>query len=344
VERRGAVRRNAPAFVLAVAAAGLAGVPAATVATAHPATPVAGASATVGRSAGDGPPRLDRSVGPWAALPGLTGRGGPHLAGPADETGEDAGTDPFAGGPTSPVGPAWTPPSALPAPPTPGSHVDVVLGPHPDDETLSLGVWIADAVQRGDRVIVVCLTDGRSTGAAGRISARLGRPVTRDEIAAARAAELREATGRLGVRPDDVYLAHLDADAGPGGSRATRPEVAAVIGAFAARFPGATFATMSWQAERHPDHLSAGLALHAAAEDGTVTRAVFAVSRLWWSLPSPPGHEVLPVDGAARHRVLLAADAYDRWDPTGHRLAVGWTSVHPQFVALLADPRDRVHD
>ena len=100
---------------------------------------------------------------------------------------------------------------------------------------------------------------------------------------------------------------------------------------------------MSWTAERHPDHLGAGLALHAAARDGTVRRAVFAVSRLWWSLPSPPTSEVLPVDGSARRRVLQAADAYDRWDPADHRLAIGWTSVRSQFTALLADPRDRVH-
>jgi hypothetical protein len=54
--------------------------------------------------------------------------------------------------------------------------------------------------------------------------------------------------------------------------------------------------------------------------------------------------DVLPVSATARRRVLLAAAAYNRWDPADHRLAVGWTSVHPQFTALLADPRDRVHD
>jgi LmbE family N-acetylglucosaminyl deacetylase len=244
--------------------------------------------------------------------------------------------------PESGGGAAWTPSAPLPAVAATGERVDVVLSPHPDDETLSLGVWIANAVGRGDRVIVVSLTDGRTTGAVTKLSARLGHAVSRDEIAVARTLETRDAAAQLGVRPGDVYLAHLDG-AGAGGTRATEGEVADVIAVFAARYPTATFATMSWAAERHPDHLSAGLALRAASAEGTVARAVFAISRLWWALPSPRAGDVLPVDPSARRRVLRAARAYDRWDPPVHRLAVGWTSVRPQFAALLADPRDRVH-
>ncbi|HEY6797456.1 MAG TPA: PIG-L family deacetylase, partial [Kineosporiaceae bacterium] len=239
--------------------------------------------------------------------------------------------------------PAWAPQDALPTPAHDGRQVDIVLSPHPDDETLSLGVWTADAAVRGDRVIVVCLTDGRTTGALATIARRLRRPVTRDEIAAARIRELHAATARLGVRPDDVYLAHLDRDDGPGGTRLTELEALAVIKAFAARFPDATFATMSWAAERHPDHLGAAFALQEAVARGIARHGVFAVSRLWWALPSPPVTIVLPLNAAVRHQVTAAANAYGLWNPADHRLAVGWTSVHQQFVDLLADPRDRVH-
>jgi LmbE family N-acetylglucosaminyl deacetylase len=239
--------------------------------------------------------------------------------------------------------PVWTPPAELPAPSTGSQRIDIVLSPHPDDETLSLGVWVANAVAQGDRVIVVCLTDGRSTGAITQVSQRLRRPVSRDEIAAARIRELRAATAQLGIGAGDVYLAGLDAEQGPGGTRVTEPEALAVIETFAGRFPAATFATMSWAAEQHPDHLGAGYALQEAAARGLVQHAVFAVSRLWWALPSPAASVVLPLNATVRRRVELAGRAYDVWDPADQRLAIGWTSVHQQFVALLADPRDRIH-
>jgi len=316
--------------VLTLVAAGLAGVPAAPAVSHAPSAGSAVATVTAVPVRG----RAAWASGPWLrTAPGADG---------GDEAGEPPGAaadlPPGDGRHLS----AWSPRSALPVAGA-GEHVDVVLSPHPDDETLSLGVWIANAVARGDRVIVVALTDGRSTGAAGALGVRLRRPVTRDEIAAARLAELRDAAAQLGVRPDDVYPAHLDDEAGPDGTRATQAEVAAVIAAFAVRFPEATFATMSDTAERHPDHLDAGLALRAALVDGAVGHAAFAISRLRWGLPSPPVTEVMPASAAVRRRVLLAADAYGRWAPAEGRLAVGWTSVHQQFVALLADPRDRVH-
>jgi len=245
--------------------------------------------------------------------------------------------------PGPPARPVWTPPTPLPADDGSPRHVDLVFTPHPDDETLSLGVWIANAAARGDRVIVVALSDGRSTGALPKVEARLGRPVSRDEIAAARLRELRAAATALGVAPADVYPARLDAEGSPGGSRVTEPEAAAVIQAFAERFPDATSATMSWVAEMHPDHLSAGRALWRAVRDGSVHDAVFAVSRLWWALPGPVETPVLPASAVVRERVLAAAADYDLWDPAEQRYAVGRTSVPPQFEALAADPRDRIH-
>jgi LmbE family N-acetylglucosaminyl deacetylase len=265
---------------------------------------------------------------------------------------EDGGAFPWrgqpAGGarqpePSAPTDAAWTPATPLPAAESSRRHIDVVLSPHPDDETLSLGVWTANAVARGDRVIVVALTDGRTTGARKPIELRLGHALTQSDIAVARIAEMRAAVADLGVAASDLYLAHLDDPAGPGRAWVTEPEAAAVIKAFAERFPGATFATMSWVAERQLDHLSAGRALWSAVRDGTVHDGLFAVSRLWWSLPCPAVTQVLPGSAEVRRRLLAAAAAYDRWDPAESRYAVGWTSVHPQFVALLADPHDRVH-
>lgn len=241
------------------------------------------------------------------------------------------------------AGSGWAPPAPLPAAAPPGRHVLVVLSPHPDDETLSFGVWIADAVTKGHRVIVVSLTDGRSTGAIRTVSNRLGHTLTRDEIAAARARELQQAAAQLGVAPADVYRAQLDGETTPGGSRVTAAEASAVVRAFAGQFPQATFATMSWTADRQPDHLNAGRALHDAAVHGVVREARFAVSRLWWGLPAPTVTDVVPASAAVRARVRAAAQAYGLWDPAHRRYSVGWLSVRHQFSELAVDPRTRLH-
>ena len=283
-----------------------------------------------------------RQVGPTASPTSSGPR--PSAAAGDDLTGGSL-LDPSSTATLGPDGrPAWTPATPLPAAePAGGRPVVVVLSPHPDDETLSLGVWAANAAARGDRVIVVCLTDGRTTGAITSISRRLGHPVTRDEIAAARERELRAAIERLGVARDDLYLPHLDGDATVGGTRLTVAEAYAVIEAFARRFPDATFGTMSYAAEHHPDHLDLGRALWLAERARVVRHAEFAVSRLWWALPSPPVREVLPDTLEVRDRVLAAAREYGVWDPAAGRYAVGYTSVDHQFTALLADPRSRVH-
>jgi LmbE family N-acetylglucosaminyl deacetylase len=239
--------------------------------------------------------------------------------------------------------PEWTPPSSLPAAAPDDAQVLVVLSPHPDDEPLSLGVRIADAEARGVRVIVVALTDGRTTGAVAAVSARLRRKVSQDEIGAARLRELRQAAAHLGVAATDVYPARLDGETTPGGSRITPGEVTAVVQSFAERFPQATFATMSYVAEKHSDHLAAGRALQAAAKTGVVRHVEFAVSRLWWALPSPAVSDVLPASPTVRQRVITAARSYGVWDPAQRRYSIGWLSVRSQFLSLLADPRNRLH-
>ncbi|MDQ1286783.1 MAG: hypothetical protein QG622_348 [Actinomycetota bacterium] len=240
--------------------------------------------------------------------------------------------------------PAWAPPAPLPSASADSRRVTVVLTPHPDDETLSLGAWTANAVAQGQRVIIVAVTDGRGTGAIKSLSTKLGRGVTRNEIADARIRELISASIALGIDPGDIYLAHCDAERSAGGARITPPEATAIVETFAERFPLATFATMSWVAERHTDHLVVGQALRDASETGVVKKSVFAISRLWWKLPSPkPVTDVRATSATARRRVLAAAASYQVWNPARKRYSVGWLSVRHQFTSLIADPRSRVH-
>lgn len=268
----------------------------------------------------------------------------------------------------------WRPLGVLPAAGTDRRPTLVVLSPHPDDETLSMGVLMAEAEQRGVRCVLVVMTDGWTTSAFPREAVRWDAwaaqdPVraagvlrhldpamasaasagqqapalTRQVLALARTQETRAAARRLGVAPGDVVLAHLDAPDSDGGPRTTVAEAESVIRTLARRFPTATFVTMSYAAERQPDHLDDGIALDRLAAAGVVHRALFAVSRVWWSMPSPSARWLAPVDPAVRSDVLAAAASYRDWDPADLRLGVGWASVHRQFEAMLHDVRDRVH-
>jgi len=243
--------------------------------------------------------------------------------------------------------PAWIwAPSPLPPPETSGRPVDVFCTPHPDDETLSMGVLIAAAVARGDRVIVVALTDGRTTGAVRDVNARLaatGRgPLDPDAVAAARIGELRRAVADLGVRAGDVVTAHLDTPDSDGGALVTVAEATQVMRALAARYPGATQVTMSDVAEHQQDHLDAGVALHRLQAAGVVPAASWTVSRLWWQQPGPRWTWAVATP-AERDAVLRASREYRTWDPADGDYAFGFFSVRWQFAALDRDVRDRVH-
>ena len=319
----------------------------------------AGGGAGGGANRG-GPARAGSASGRRSTGSGLVEQAGPpegHLRRVAggvvllrDQVDPTAVTTPRPG--VSPS--AWRPVDPLPAAEPAGTrHVDVFYTPHPDDETLSMGVLIAAAVGRGDRVIVVSLTDGRTTGAVTAIDSQLaaerrhrpGTPpalLTEDEVAAARIGELRRATADLGVAAGDVFLAHLDGGGTDGGGVVTVAEAAAVIRAFAARYPGATHVTMSDAAERQQDHLDAGVALRQLLDVGIVTAAQWTVSRLWWQLPVPRWSWALPTP-ADRSRVRRAALEYELWNPADGEYAVGFHSVRWQFAALAEDVRDRVH-
>lgn len=244
----------------------------------------------------------------------------------------------------------WVPDHPLPAL-APGRPALVVVSPHPDDETLSMGVLIADAERAGTRCILVEMTDGGSSGAYPEVLRRWRAwpgsssrpPLTRAVLARARLAEMAAASRRLGIAPGDVVLAHTDDPRSDAGARTTLAEARAVISTLSAAYPDATFATMSYTAERQLDHLDDGVALQQLADSGVVRHAEWVVSRLWWQLPTPAWSWRLPADRAVGAQVRAAAAEYARWDPAHLRLAVGEASVADQFAQLQVDPRDRLH-
>jgi len=76
----------------------------------------------------------------------------------------------------------------------------LAVAAHPDDESFLFGGALALHARRGDRVALLCLTDGQA--------GRTGDVCAREELGRVRRAELERATDRLGIA--DLFCPGLD--------------------------------------------------------------------------------------------------------------------------------------
>jgi LmbE family N-acetylglucosaminyl deacetylase len=236
--------------------------------------------------------------------------------------------------------------------------VTLFVHAHPDDETLAMGVAIVEHIIAAHDVHVLCLTDGRGSGAHDILngvgtSAWWGVPhdpeaegyvaLDDDAFAAARLAEHARAVACLasGLGAVTTHYAHLSA--------ATPATVAGAIVAVAdaiAPTGHVWIKTHSPVVDNHPDHVAAGDAA-VALRAGNPTRygnLRHYVLPQYWSDPRlsqvTEGWD-LPAEGVAS-RVLNACRAYGAWAPP-HSYAVGMHSVSSIFDTLMASPKSMQH-
>jgi LmbE family N-acetylglucosaminyl deacetylase len=179
------------------------------------------------------------------------------------------------------------------------THV-FLYSPHPDDETLSMGVAALHYISNGFPVHLVSMTSGGALGVANTLNgSALGSPITcsapadhpfvhngaregyaphtEETVAAGRIAEARSALGAMamvppiaGVTPGAVYHhvgGLLDGFGNPGSGSSTAPvtregidAAKAVMLPFVTDYPNSFHYTMS-PADHHKDHAACGLAL-----------------------------------------------------------------------------------
>lgn len=219
---------------------------------------------------------------------------------------------------------AWTDPRA------------VFFAPHPDDETLSMGVPIVRHVAAGRDVHVVAVTQGGAATARLEVNgtapppglwgvphdpAQEGyAPLDVDSFCEARVREFKAACSALGVRPDRVHVYDL-----PDGAVRSADVKALIRADFA--WPGASFKTMSARWSGHADHTACGTALRELqAEDPSIWGdGQWYVYRPQWPAadPDPGTGYVLPSPGRTRRRSPTSL----RWTPrTGQ--SVSWRQRH----------------
>lgn len=219
--------------------------------------------------------------------------------------------------------------------------------PHPDDETLSMGLAITHYLASGFEVHLVSVNSGGALGVANTLNgvtactladhgythnpAREGyAPLSVADIAAARIKEARSALGAMSVlsspTPGTVthHVANLPDGFGSGQTAdSTAPPTAegialakSVIQSYVEAYPNSFHYTMS-ESDDHPDHAACGYALRElknSAEFGpSLVNAKFFVSRLYWATSQANG--LYPAD------VLAAADGTLAWFSAGSRKA-----------------------
>ena len=223
-----------------------------------------------------------------------------------------------------------------------GGRPALILAPHPDDESLGCGGFIAEACRRGRPPHVLVLTDGTGSHPNSRSHPA---PVLRD----VREREARTAVAELGLPPGRIGFLGLRDTAAPTAGPAFDDAVRAIHRTLAREGCGLLLAP--WQHDPHCDHEAAHLMAAAAARAAEVPHLAYPV----WGWTLPEGHP-LPdpaPDGARLHiaahlpakRRAIAAHASQysdliRDDPAGFRLPSQLLSVfdRPHETFLHVSP------
>lgn len=241
----------------------------------------------------------------------------------------------------------------------------IFYAPHADDETLNMGITIAEHMAAGRETHVVLMTHGRVTGALNAINGvtysgywdayhvpdKEGyEPLTQGILAQARIEEFWNACGQLGVPESNRHIEYLDDPNGDGGETITVSEAKQVMERYASIYPEADHYTMSYH-DVHPDHAACGTALQRLIDEGKILYyARFLISmatRMDYesrnaTIPGG-GWKDSPTDSMITTQIRNACRCYSAWAPSVGAYAIGYHSVESQFEKLLENPFHYLH-
>lgn len=193
-----------------------------------------------------------------------------------------------------------------------GCREVVLVGAHPDDETLGFGATASMLAASGVRVQIVSASDG---GAAFPEVSLL----QRYRLEHTRRAELRHAAGVLGL-PAPVCLGLPDGDIEHHERR-----LADLLTEILATKPAGTWCAATWRGDGHPDHEAVGRAAAQAAGNTGAALIEYPVWMWHWAEPEDPA---VPWDRARRVPLTEAAIS---------RKTAAAQHFHSQFVSPAPD-------
>lgn len=229
---------------------------------------------------------------------------------------------------------------------------------HPDDETLAMGVPIAENPNR--EVHVLILTAGTGSGALAMINGQAPStwwggthnpaaegysPLSTTEFGQARQAEAVNAVAAL--RPGDPATVHLgnlvDGQVSITDARMAILAVADSISSGPVWLKGHTYLT---SVENHPDHLAVGNAIALLAGQFPTrfgNRRYYILPAYWTNVPAITGKAWdYPDNAVIWNQVEDGISAYAWWNPP-NSYAIGAHSVPAMFNTLALSPKSLVH-
>lgn len=243
----------------------------------------------------------------------------------------------------------------------------IFYAPHADDETLNMGITIAEHVAAGRDTHVVLMTYGRQSRALNVINGTHVnggyfweikhdpefegyKPLTVEQFAEARMEEFYNALRQLGVPAENQHIEYLDDPNSDGGESVTVNEAKNIIQKYIDLYPDADHYTLSYH-DIHPDHAACGQALQDLYDEGAIQYYVrFIISMATRddyesrgaAIPGG-GWKDTPTDNTIKQRVINACRCYAAWAPRLGAYAIGYHSVSRQFDKFLADPFHYLH-
>lgn len=178
----------------------------------------------------------------------------------------------------------------------------VVVGAHPDDETLGFGATVSALARAGVRVQIVSASDGGAAYTSRSV-------LHRHRLERVRRAELHRAARVLGVGAP-ICLGLPDGEIAEHEQR-----LADLLTEILAAKPPGTWCAATWRGDGHPDHEAVG---RAAATAAGRTGAALVEYPVWMWHWARPGDSAVPwtrmaavaVDAAATERKRMAAQSF----------------------------------
>jgi LmbE family N-acetylglucosaminyl deacetylase len=233
---------------------------------------------------------------------------------------------------------------------------------HPDDETLAMGVTIAEHVAAGQDVHLLWLTRGETSGARGSINgtgtngwwgvehdpaAEGYEPLTVAAFGRARIDEATIAVRCLAAGLSGTLTLHEARLISGSVTQAQAEDAIVTVADMIAPDAAVRVKTHSHIVEDHPDHLAAG---HAARHLKATNSTRFGDLR-HYILPTYWTDERLskvseswdkPASTDISHRARNACRAYAAWHPPAS-YAIGWHSVASMFTKVGTAPKCLYH-